>query len=185
MSLSSSLIIQQTKTWINRFVVNLNLCPFAKREMIRNTVRFQVSDAQAIHACLDDVLQECELLSQEECIETSFLIFPTQFVAFFDYLDFVDLATHFLKQHDYEGVFQLASFHPNYYFANSSPKDVTNYTNRSPYPMLHFLRETSLEKAIARFGDTEKIISQNLNQLRQLGQEGIDKLLAASAPNDN
>lgn len=169
---SSQSCIEQTKHWIESFVISLNLCPFAKYVMDKNTVRFQVSTAMSGEQALQDLKAEIEHLNTNEATETSFLLFPHFLSNFFDYLDFVTLAeSTYLKR--YEGIYQIATFHPDYCFADTKTDDVTNYTNRSPYPMLHLLREKHLDQAIAYYGDTESIIENNQRCLRELGLEKV------------
>ncbi|MFC3908813.1 DUF1415 domain-containing protein [Legionella dresdenensis] len=173
-------IEQQTRNWVASFVIKLNLCPFARREMDRNTIRIQVCDATEIEPALDAVITEAKLLDETADIETTLLVFPSFVSDFYDYLDFADLAESHLHLNNYEGVYQLATFHPDYCFADSAPDDPANYTNRSPFPMLHLLREASLDKAIAYYGDTSAIPDNNIACLRQLGLDGIQKLLSGT-----
>ena len=172
-------IIKQTKNWICSFIIKLNICPFAKREVERGAVRFQVAEAIKLQQALEELLMEFMFLDSNPSVETSFLIFPSLFNDFFVYLDFVDYAELLIRENEYEGIYQLATFHPNYCFAEVAPDDATNYTNRSPYPMLHILREDSLDKAIAHYGDTEKIPENNIKTMRKLGIESIKKLLSS------
>lgn len=178
MSAANELIIQQTKNWIRSFIIKLNICPFAKREVERETVRIQVSSAKKIEQALEELMLEIDLLNHRREIETTLLIFPSLFNDFFYYLDFVDLSETLMLDSDYAGIYQLATFHPDYCFADVDFDDVSNYTNRSPYPMLHLLREGSVEKAIEYYGETEKIPETNIATMRQLGLEGILKLLS-------
>lgn len=176
--LTNQLIIEQTQHWIHSFVIKLNLCPFAKREMDRNSVRIQPSHAASTDEAMIDFKQEIELLNTSPSIETILVVYASFLNDFFDYLDFVDKATKFLDKAGYEGIYQLATFHPDYCFADTSSTDVTNYTNRSPYPMLHLLREESIEKAIFFYGDTDEIPNNNMKLLRDLGLDAVKKILA-------
>ena len=169
--------IQRTKQWIQSFVIALNLCPFAKREMDNNTVKILVSPSITIENALTDFMVEIECLNLDQTIETTLLLFPHFLHDFFDYLDFVHLANTTLWKAGYEGIYQLATFHPKYHFHGTHVDDVTNYTNRSPYPMLHLLREDSLERAIAYYGDTEKIPEKNIILLQTLGLDEVKKHL--------
>jgi len=171
-------IIEQTKHWIFSVIIKLNICPFAKQVVEKGAVQFQVVQTTTIQQTLEEVLMAFLFLDKNPAIETSFLILPTLFNDFFNYLDFVDYAEFLLSENDYEGIYQLATFHPDYCFADVDINDVTNYTNRSPYPMLHILREESVEKAITYYGDTEKIPENNINTMRKLGLKGIKKLLS-------
>jgi hypothetical protein len=174
---SDELCIKKTVQWIKSFVIELNLCPFAKREMDKDAVKIQVSSAETIEEGLSDLLTEMEILNSNHSIETTFLLFPEFLTDFFNYLDFVDKAESLILAEDYEGIYQLASFHPDYCFADASTEDVENYTNRSPFPMLHILREARVEQAIAYYGDTNKIIENNKRCLQNLELDEVKRRL--------
>ncbi len=163
-------IIDQTKKWINDVVVGCNFCPFAANAVKQQTIHYQVETGATLNVCLEAVLQEAIRLDNETNIETTLLIFPNAFQQFDDYLDLVSLAEKLLKQNGYEGVYQLASFHPLYQFANSPENDAANYTNRSVYPMLHLLREESIDKALENYKSPEKIPDRNINFAREKGE---------------
>ena len=182
MPMSDQKIIEATQHWLRSFIINLNICPFAKREVERNSVKIQVSKAKKITDSLEDLLIELIFLDNNPTTETTLLIFPTLFKDFFHYLDVVDYAERLIHEQDYEGIYQLATFHPDYCFANTAFNDPSNYTNRSPYPMIHILREEGLEKAIAHYGDTEKIPEQNIATMTKLGLDKIEALLASIKP---
>jgi uncharacterized protein len=167
--ITSQQITDQTKKWINDVVVGCNFCPFAANAIKQQRVHYQVETSASSNVCMDSLLREMKRLDDDINIETSFLIFPGSFKKFDDYLDMVSLAEKLLKQHGYEGIYQLASFHPLYVFANSSPNDAANYTNRSVYPMLHLLREESIDKALAHYQDPENIPGRNINFAREKG----------------
>ncbi len=169
MMISNEQVIAETNSWLQAFIVKLNICPFAKREIERNTVKIQVAQAQKLQQALEELLMELMFLDKNPSVETTLLVFPDLFKDFFQYLDFVDYAELLIQEQEYEGIYQLATFHPDYCFADAEFDDVANYTNRSPYPMMHILREESLEKAIAYYGDTEKIPANNIATLRKLG----------------
>lgn len=173
---SDSLIAKQTLNWIRSFIIEYNLCPFAKGPVNKGTVRIFVSETKKKAQALEELMTEIHLLDENPAIETTLLVFADSFKDFFAYLDFVDLAEQLILVQGYEGIYQLATFHPDYYFADTDPDDVSNYTNRSPYPMVHILREDSLEKAIASYGDTEMIPARNIATLHQLGLEKIKKI---------
>lgn len=174
---SDSLIAEQTLNWIRSFIVEYNLCPFAKGPVNKGTLRISVSETKKKAQALEDLMVEIHLLDEKPEIETTLLVFADSFKDFFAYLDFVDLAEQLLLEQGYEGIYQIASFHPDYYFADTNPDDVSNYSNRSPYPMIHLLREDSLEKAIASYGDTELIPKKNIAILNKLGIEQIKKIV--------
>lgn len=143
-------ILEQTQQWIETIVVGLNFCPFAKRELRKDTVRFVVNDNAELQETLQQLISECAFLDSNPETETTLIILPSGFDDFMDYLDLTELAENLLAEQDYEGVYQVASFHPDYCFADADSEDAANYTNRSPYPMLHLLREASLDTAIDR-----------------------------------
>src|SRR6266700_3747124 len=130
-------IIETTKKWISEVVVKCNFCPFAAGVIKQNTIHYQVEQGMALDICLEAFLKECLRLDNDKTIDTSFLIFPNAFQQFEDYLDLVFLAEKLLKKNKYEGIYQVASFHPLYRFAGTADDDASNYTNRSIYPMLH------------------------------------------------
>jgi uncharacterized protein len=161
-------IIGQTKKWVTDVVAGCNFCPFVSKEIKQNSIHYQVEYATGASHCLQAFLNECARLDEEK-IETSLLIFPNGFPAFEDYLDLVDLAEKLLKKEGYEGIYQVASFHPLYAFAGSSVDDAANYTNRSVYPMLHLLREARVEQALAKYPDPEQIPKRNILFAREKG----------------
>lgn len=165
----SEQIISETKRWINNVVVGCNFCPFAANVVKKQTVYYRVEDSADTGICLEALLNEAVRLDDEINIETSFLIFPNTFKKFTDYLDIVSLAEKLLKKKGYEGIYQLASFHPLYLFTGSSESDAANYTNRSVYPMLHLLRESGIDKALKRYGNPENIPERNINLAREKG----------------
>ncbi len=169
-------IINQTKKWITDVVVGCNFCPFAAREIKANTVFYKIENSIKTDECLYTFINECVRLDEDEKIETAFIIFPNGFKKFNDYLDLVSLAEKLLKKQKYEGVYQVASFHPEYKFANSPANDAANYTNRAPYPMLHLLREERIEQALEHYKDPEKIPERNINFAREKGIEYMKML---------
>lgn len=166
---SSQQIIDQTITWIRKIVIGCNFCPFAARTLQQQHVHYQVEPSPDTTVCMDALLKEMARLDKELHIETSFLIFPNAFQQFDDYLDMTAIAEHLLKENGYEGVYQLASFHPMYRFASSVKNDAADYTNRSIYPMLHLLRESSIDKAVKYYENTENIPERNVDFARKKG----------------
>lgn len=162
-------IIEQTKRWVRDVVIGCNFCPFASKVVKENRLHYAVETSADLAVCLETLLNECIRLDREETIETTLIIFPGSFGSFEDYLDLVELGDKLLVQNGYEGVYQLASFHPHYRFADAPGDDPANYTNRSVYPMLHLLREESIEDAIANFPDPDSIPERNINFARQKG----------------
>lgn len=177
--LSKEDVIRHTKQWVNEIVVKLNLCPFAKYEVEKDSIRYVVFEEGDIPKVLEFLMVECDKLDANKDIETSLLIFPQLFKSFDDYLDFVDMGTILLKESGYEGIYQLATFHPDYCFYGEDPSDNSNFTNRSPYPMLHLLRENSLEQAIDRFPLIESIPKRNIELMRSMDTEVLVNLLKA------
>lgn len=172
-------LITATQTWLKTIIIDYSLCPFAKRELDRGSIYFSVNHKTDMERCLLDLLSEFERLNTDGSIETSLLIYAEAFKDFDDYLDFLELAEAVLSDQDYEGIYQLASFHPDYRFEGAPKDDPANYTNRSPYPMVHILRETSLEKAIDSYPNPEQIPERNIDLMRELGIAKVQSLLAA------
>ena len=162
-----ALIIQQTSQWIQQIIIKHNFCPFAAR--VVDHIDYQLASDPSPAGILSQLSLLWEKLDQQPAIETSFLIFPQAFSNFYDYLEMLHLAEAHLAATGYEGIYQLASFHPQYCFAGSTEDDPANYTNRSPYPMFHLLREASLEQAIAHHPDPEGIPAQNIERAQTLG----------------
>jgi uncharacterized protein len=171
-------IVARTRTWLERAVIGLNLCPFAKAVHLRDQIRYVVSTARTTDELLDDLERELKLLSEEspEKIETTLLVHPFVLNDFLDYNDFLDVAERTVDALGLEGVLQVASFHPDYQFAGTAADDVTNFTNRSPYPTLHLLREDSVEAAVAAYPDPSEIYRKNIETLRRLGRDGWSAL---------
>jgi uncharacterized protein len=171
-------IEKQCRHWVEKMVVGQNLCPFAKRSLDANGVRFKLFEGDM--ASLAEVfVGELQLLDVDERVETTLLILPEGLEDFMDYLDILDGANQIIAELGYEGVYQIASFHPDYQFEGTEPNDPSNYTNRSPYPILHLLREDSMEKAIQAYGrdNAERIPSNNIERLEQLGLTQIQAIL--------
>ena len=179
MTLSSQTIIQQTKNWVSQIVIDLQLCPFASTPFNTNNIDYTVIFEQDITQHLHQIADSYALLDNEQKIETQLLIFPNAYKNFEDYLDLLHLANQILEDLKYTGIYQLASFHPLYRFADSTETDAANYSNRSPYPMLHILREESLEKAIANYPDIEKVPQKNIDKLDKIGYLTMQKKLEA------
>ena len=169
-------IIKPVKHWLEETVIGLNLCPFAKREYDNDRVRFSISDATSEEQLLASLITELELLNKDDSIETSLLIHPGVLQNFYDYNDFLDVADGLLIEMNLEGTYQIASFHPDYQFADTDYDDVENYTNRSPYPILHIIREHSLELALAGYDDADKIPERNIALLKKMGSEMVRSL---------
>lgn len=169
-------LIAQTRTWIRRVVVGEKFCPFAAAPLMQESVHYEVIHSQDTRPILNAVLRECRRLDLHPAIETTLLILPEGFGDFEDFLDLADLAEDLLEDEDYEGIYQIASFHPAYCFADAPDDDAANYTNRSPWPMLHLLREESLDTALERYPDPEAIPERNIAHARSLGLAYMTRL---------
>lgn len=167
--LSSTQIISQTQKWIRDVVIGCNFCPFANKVIKQNSVHYLVEFSDKSTECLDHLKNEFKRLDEDAEIETSFIILPTGFDNFNQYLELVHSAEKMLKKNGYKGVYQLASFHPQYLFAGSIENDAANYTNRSIYPMIHILREASITKALKHYDNPESIPETNIAFAQQKG----------------
>jgi hypothetical protein len=172
--------VAETQAWVERAVIGLNLCPFAKAVQAKNQVRYVVSEADDQETLLAELRAEMDRLATADPaeIDTTLLIHPRVLNDFLDFNDFLGAADDLLAELGYEGVLQVASFHPRFQFAGTDADDVTNATNRSPYPTLHLLREASIDRAVAAFPDPEAIFETNMRTLEALGAEGWAELLA-------
>ena len=170
--------IAATKLWLERAVIGLNLCPFAQSVQVRNQIRYVVSAAQTPEEMLRDLLAEFEILAESSSakIDTTLLIHPHVLTDFLDYNDFLEIADEALAEVELDGELQIASMHPQYQFADTELDDITNYTNRSPFPTLHLLREASIEQAVAAYPDAAQIFEKNIKTMHRLRHEGWNKL---------
>lgn len=171
-------MVQDTLLWLERAVIGLNLCPFAKAVYVKGQVHCTVSQASNLEALRDDLLQALKDLVAHEPAErdTTLLIIQNLLQDFVDYNDFLNVADDCLLALDLEGEIQIASFHPQYQFAGTDEDDITNFTNRSPYPTLHLIREASIDRAVAAFPDAEDIFEANMATMNQLGLQGWQDL---------
>lgn len=176
-------IVSATRAWLTSFVIAHNICPFARQVYENDSVRFEVIDCTAMEESLTALIEECRHLDAEPKTETTLLIFAEAFSAFDDFLDLVAIAEQLLIEQGYDGIYQLAHFHPDYCFEGSTDEDPSNYTNRSPYPMLHIIREASLEQALRNYPNPENIPERNIALTRELGIDLLRKRLAACATN--
>ena len=173
-----NIIIEHTKKWITDVVAGCNFCPFAGRELVRGSIYYKVLENAGTRAVLEAVVAAMQQLDEEPSIETTLLILPGSFENFDEYLDLVEDAEALLEKEGYEGIYQLASFHPRYLFAGSAESDASNYTNRSPYPMLHFLREESVSKAVDGYPGIEEVPDRNIQFAHEKGLLYMQQLLA-------
>ena len=172
-------IIAQTKKWITDVVVGCNFCPFAAREIKRGSIHYEVLFEATDEDTLKAVVKIVSLLDADDTIETALIIMPEAYDAFANYLEIVDKAEDLLESENYEGIYQIASFHPKYMFAGSTIIDPSNYTNRSPYPMLHFLREDSVSRAVDAHPNIDDVPEQNVQFAIEKGLDYMQKLFAA------
>jgi uncharacterized protein len=172
-SVATEAVLAETRAWVDRAVIGLNLCPFARAVQVKNQIRYVVSDATSADALLGRLHEELRLLAGAEParVETTLLIHPCVLTYFDDFNDFLGTADAALESLGYVGVLQVASFHPQYRFAGTAIDDVTNATNRSPYPTLHLLREESIDRAVAAFPEASAIYARNVRTLVALGPE--------------
>ena len=166
---TDALLIGQTKKWVDDVVIGCNFCPFAAQVVKQQSIHYRVEHSEDMASCLQTFLDEMEHLDSDDTIETVILIFPNSFPLFDDYLDLVSDAEALLAEKGYEGIYQVASFHPNYLFEGAPSNDAANYTNRSVYPMLHLLREASIDEALVSFKHPEKIPERNIEFARKKG----------------
>ncbi|MFY7866252.1 DUF1415 domain-containing protein [Roseateles sp.] len=165
---------QETQFWLEKAVIGLNLCPFAKSVHVNNRLRYVVSQADSPEALLRELAHELLSLMRADPdeIETTLLIHPRVLTDFLDFNDFIGAADALVEDLELDGTLQIASFHPDYQFGGTEPDDVSNYTNRSPYPTLHLLRESSIERATETMADTDAIYEANMQTLERIGLEG-------------
>lgn len=176
--LDEAQVIARTRRWLERAVIGLNLCPFARAPYLQRRVRFRVSHAICAHALIADLEVELSALHAvpaAQC-ETTLLIHPWVFSEFLAFNDFLDAAEGCLDRLDLVGEVQIASFHPNYLFADSEPDAIENHTNRSPFPILHLLRESSIERAVDAMENPDTIFLRNQATLKRLGRSGWEGL---------
>ena len=171
--------LEETTIWLEKAVIGLNLCPFAKAVHSKGQIRWVLSDATEPVALLELLVHELQHLAaaDPETVDTTLIVHPQVMRDFMDFNDFLGVAEDALAELDLDGVLQIASFHPQFQFAGTDSDDITNATNRSPYPTLHLLREDSVERAVAAFPEAEDIFERNIDTLQRLGPEGWKQLL--------
>lgn len=174
----ADVVTEETRLWLERAVIGLNLCPFAKAAHVKRQIRFAVTAAQSEAELVEELEWELQYLAAAdvEVLETTLLVHPDVLGDFLDYHFFLGEAEAALRRLDLNGVLQIASFHPRYEFAGSDADDIENCSNRSPYPTLHLLREASIDRAVAAFPDAADIYERNMEVLNALGHEGWRKL---------
>lgn len=173
--ISTEKVIEITDQWVKQFIIELNICPFAYKPVKEKKIRYVVSHTKSENELVALVESELNFLHQHSTseIETTLVIHPNVLVDFLDYNDFLEIADDVIVELGYDGIFQIASFHPEYQFADTQPNDPENYTNRSPFPMLHILREESVEHAIQSYPNVDQIPLDNIARMKNLGIEKI------------
>jgi hypothetical protein len=174
-------VITDTKNWVNNVVIGCNFCPFAAKEVKKGSVQYTVLDAATLKTTLEAVVRAMLQLDTDNTIETTLLILPGSFLLFSDYLIMLDKAEILLDKENYSGIYQMASFHPAYLFAGSDNEDPSNYTNRSPYPMLHFLRESSISRAVDSYPGIDDVPRRNIAYAKNKGLMYMQQLMSRKA----
>ena len=183
----SATVTDHTRQWLEKAVIGLNLCPFAKAPHVKNLVRISVSQARHLDGFLEDLDRELQLLGDTPAdeLETTLLVHPTLFPDFDTFNQMLDIADAAGVDNGLEGIIQIAPFHPDFQFEGTDSDDIGNYTNRSPYPTLHLIREDSIAKAAQAFPDASAIFERNIALLEKMGHEGWDKLDIPRCPFDH
>lgn len=171
------LAVQQTKQWLEEIIIGLNFCPFAKKEFVNNTIDYVTCSNGKIRKALEELLLQCNKMDADEDIETSLIIYIDCFRQFEKYLDLVDYANELLIDSGYEGIYQLATFHPDYCFEGEDFDSASNFTNRSPYPTLHIIREKSMEKVLKLYPNPEQIPENNIELAESKGNDYFTLIL--------
>jgi len=169
--------ILKSQQWLKEIIVGLNFCPFAKKEMVNETIHYHVCEQTQLKPALESLALQCAYLVEHPEVETTLIIYNTGFASFEKYLDLLDYANELLIDLGFEGIFQLASFHPDYYFDGEPFNDPSNYTNRSPLPTLHLIREASMERVLSVYKDPEKIPENNITLTRKMGSHFFEQVL--------
>jgi len=169
--------LEQCKSWVDKVVVKHNFCPFARQEVENNTVRYVLSDGEGHEQLLYRLMDECEYLGNHPETETTLIVIEKALEDFDEFLDLVALSEQLMTDSGYEGVYQLANFHPDYCFEGVAENDASNYTNRSPFPMLHLLKSENLERAIENYPEPELIPEKNIAACRHVGTDYFEKIL--------
>lgn len=167
------MILEKVRTWVQSVVIEWNLCPFARKEFVTDSIRYFLSEAETEADLLFDLAHELEYLSAHPKTETTLLVHPRVLTDFEDYNQFLELADGLLEQMSLVGVYQLATFHPDYQFAETERSDPENYTNRAPYPLLHILREQSMTRAVDAHPNAEQIPEDNIKRMNTIGAEAL------------
>lgn len=166
-----------TKAWLSEIIIGLNICPFAKKEFVNNTIHYHLSKTEQVKTALHEFIEQCQYLQKHEEIETTLIIYGDGFRGFERYLDLVDYANDLLVDSGFEGVFQIASMHPEYCFDGEDYDDASNFTNRSPYPIIHLIRETSMTRVLSVYNEPENIPENNIKLTQKKGANFFQQVL--------
>ena len=177
MSEQAETAINQTKQWLEEVIIGFNFCPFAKKELVSNSIHYHISSLKQTKLALVELIEQCRFLAEHDELETSLLIFEQGYKSFDKYLELLDYANDLLASSGFEGIFQLASFHPEYCFEGEAYDDAANYTNRSPFPMIHIIREVSLERVLNVYKNPEEIPDNNIELARAKGNDFFKQIL--------
>jgi len=169
--------ILATKQWLEEVIIGLNFCPFAKKEFVNNTIYYHQSNVDQIKIALHELIEQCRYLQAHDELETTLIIYRDGFRTFERYLDLVDYGNDLLVDSGFEGIFQLASMHPEYCFDGEGYDDASNFTNRSPYPMIHIIREASMARVLSTYNEPEKIPENNIVLAQQKGSDYFQQVL--------
>lgn len=174
-----------TKEWLNDIVIGLNICPFAKKEFVNNTIHYHLSKTEQVKTALHEFIEQCQYLQNHDELETTLIIYGNGFRGFDRYLDLVDYANDLLVDSGFEGIFQVASMHPEYCFDGEDYDDASNFTNRSPYPIIHIIRETSMSRVLSVYNEPEKIPENNIKLTQEKGANFFQQVLTRIHKNHN
>ncbi len=166
-----------TKAWLSEIIIGLNICPFAKKEFVNNTIHYHLSKTEQVKPALHEFIEQCRYLQSHEEIETTLIIYGDGFRSFERYLDLVDFANDLLVESGFEGIFQIASMHPEYCFDGEDYDDASNFTNRSPYPIVHLIRETSMSRVLSVYNEPENIPENNIKLAHEKGASFFQQVL--------
>ena len=177
--MDNSAIQTTVKNWVDKFIIAHNICPFARKEMLDNKMRYLITDHIKTEESLQTLIKECQFLDVNEDLKTSLIIFKQGVDDFAAFLDLLEYANDILIAQDYEGVYQLASFHPQYQFDNTAPEDAENFSNKAPYPIFHLIREIGIEEALKSYDKPENIPKNNIKKMNAMGTETLQKILTS------
>jgi hypothetical protein len=178
MNLNEQNEVLATKEWIDEIIIALNICPFAKKEFVNNTIHYQLSKNDQVKKSLYEIVEQCRYLQEHLEIETTLIVYSDGFRSFERYLDLVDYANELIVDSGFEGIFQIASMHPEYCFDGDDYDDASNFTNRSPYPIIHIIRETSMSRVLSVYNEPEKIPENNIKLTQKKGADFFQKVLS-------